>query len=102
MPLLPPPNGGRTSDFIESREYEKPLSVYGILNSCLMNIIAPNLPEAGGWTRRESWRGHQRGSMAWRHFHLNTQLSNGESPKLFESSENFKARLRLRGRCGRR
>lgn len=26
--------GGRTSDFIESREYEKPLNVYGYSNSC--------------------------------------------------------------------
>ncbi|STJ41994.1 ADP-glyceromanno-heptose 6-epimerase RfaD [Escherichia coli] len=31
--------GGRTSDFIESREYEKPLNVYGYSNSCLMNMF---------------------------------------------------------------
>ncbi|MDU3067334.1 MAG: NAD-dependent epimerase/dehydratase family protein [Escherichia coli] len=33
--------------------------------------------------------GHK-GSMASVAFHLNTQLNNGESPKLFEGSENFK------------
>ncbi len=31
---------------------------------------------------------------------LNTQLNNGESPKLFEGSENFQTRLRLCWRCG--
>jgi UDP-glucose 4-epimerase len=29
--------GGRTSDFIESREYEQPLNVYGYSNSCSTN-----------------------------------------------------------------
>lgn len=29
--------GGRTSDFIESREYEQPLNVYGYPSFCLMN-----------------------------------------------------------------
>ncbi|WP_254557390.1 NAD-dependent epimerase/dehydratase family protein, partial [Salmonella enterica] len=33
--------------------------------------------------------GHK-GSMASEAFHLNTQLNNCESPKLFEGSENFK------------
>ena len=57
--------GGRTSDFIESREYEQPLNVYG--------------PREG-----------HKGSMASVAFHLNTQLNNGESPKLFEGSDGFK------------
>lgn len=32
--------GGRTSDFIESREYENRLTFTAILNSCLMNMCA--------------------------------------------------------------
>lgn len=32
--------GGRTSDFIESREYEQPLNVYGYPNSCSTNTSA--------------------------------------------------------------
>lgn len=32
--------GGRTSDFIESREYEKPLNVYGYSEFLLMNTCA--------------------------------------------------------------
>ena len=65
--------GGRTSDFIESREYEKPLNVYGYSKFLFDEYVRQILPEAN--------------SVA---FHLNTQLNNGESPKLFEGSENFK------------
>lgn len=32
--------GGRTSDFIESREYEQPLNVYATPNSCSTNTSA--------------------------------------------------------------
>ena len=88
--------GGRTSDFIESREYEKPLNVYGYSKFLFDEYVRQILPEANSqivgfryfnvYGPRE---GHK-GSMASVAFHLNTQLNNGESPKLFEGSENFK------------
>ena len=83
--------GGRTSDFIESREY-----VYGYSKFLFDEYVRQILPEANSqivgfryfnvYGPRE---GHK-GSMASVAFHLNTQLNNGESPKLFEGSENFK------------
>lgn len=88
--------GGRTSDFIESREYEKPLNVYGYSKFLFDEYVRQIPPEANSqivgfryfnvYGPRE---GHK-GSMASVAFHLNTQLNNGESPKLFEGSENFK------------
>ena len=88
--------GGRTSDFIESREYEKPLNVYGYSKFLFDEYVRQILPEANSqivgfryfnvYGPRE---GHK-GSMASVAFHLNTQLNKGESPKLFEGSENFK------------
>ncbi|ONG19828.1 ADP-glyceromanno-heptose 6-epimerase [Escherichia coli] len=69
--------GGRTSDFIESREYENlPEANSQIVGFRYFNVYGPR-------------EGHK-GSMASVAFHLNTQLNNGESPKLFEGSENFK------------
>ena len=54
------------------------------------------LPEANSqivglplFQRLRTREGHK-GSMASVAFHLNTQLNNGETPKLFEGSENFK------------
>lgn len=98
--------GGRTSDFIESREYEQPLNVYGYSKFLFDEYVRQILPEANSqivgfryfnvYGPRE---GHK-GSMASVAFHLNTQLNNGESPKLFEGSDGFQARLRLRGRRG--
>ena len=93
--------GGRTSDFIESREYEKPLNVYGYSKFLFDEYVRQILPEANSqivgfryfnvYGPRE---GHK-GSMASVAFHLNTQLNNGESPKLFEGSENFKRDFNL-------
>ncbi|MGY6027247.1 ADP-glyceromanno-heptose 6-epimerase [Phytobacter sp. AG2a] len=88
--------GGRTSNFIESREYEQPLNVYGYSKFLFDEYVRQVLPEANSpvvgfryfnvYGPRE---GHK-GSMASVAFHLNTQLNNGESPKLFEGSDNFK------------
>lgn len=88
--------GGRTSDFIESREYEQPLNVYGYSKFLFDEYVRQILPEANSqivgfryfnvYGPRE---GHK-GSMASVAFHLNTQLNNGESPKLFEGSDGFK------------
>lgn len=88
--------GGRNSDFIEERQFEAPLNVYGYSKMLFDHYVREILPEAQSqicgfryfnvYGPRE---GHK-GSMASVAFHLNTQLNNGENPKLFEGSDNFK------------
>ncbi|WP_455814948.1 ADP-glyceromanno-heptose 6-epimerase [Pseudomonas graminis] len=88
--------GGRNADFIEERQYEEPLNVYGYSKMLFDHYVREILPEAQSqvcgfryfnvYGPRE---GHK-GSMASVAFHLNTQLNNGENPKLFEGSDNFK------------
>lgn len=88
--------GGRNADFIEERQYEEPLNVYGYSKMQFDHYVRNILPEAQSqvcgfryfnvYGPRE---GHK-GSMASVAFHLNTQLSNGENPKLFAGSESFK------------
>lgn len=88
--------GGRTRDFIESREFEGPLNVYGYSKFLFDEYVRKILPDAESqivgfryfnvYGPRE---GHK-GSMASVAFHLNTQLNRGENPKLFEGSENFR------------
>ncbi len=88
-------------------EYEKPLNVYGYSKFLFDEYVRQILPEANSHRRFPaiSTSADHVKAIKVKHgkrgFHLNTQLNNGESPKLFEGSENF-ARLRLRGRCGRR
>ncbi|BCQ37153.1 MULTISPECIES: ADP-glyceromanno-heptose 6-epimerase [Erwinia] len=88
--------GGRNADFIEERQFEEPLNVYGYSKMLFDHYVREILPEAQSqvcgfryfnvYGPRE---GHK-GSMASVAFHLNTQLNNGENPKLFEGSDNFK------------
>ncbi|MGB9095958.1 ADP-glyceromanno-heptose 6-epimerase [Erwinia sp.] len=88
--------GGRNDNFIEERQYEEPLNVYGYSKMLFDHYVRQILPEAGSqvcgfryfnvYGPRE---GHK-GSMASVAFHLNTQLTNGENPKLFEGSDTFK------------
>ncbi|WP_158782275.1 ADP-glyceromanno-heptose 6-epimerase [Pantoea sp. BAV 3049] len=88
--------GGRNENFIEERQYEQPLNVYGYSKMLFDHYVRDILPEADSqvcgfryfnvYGPRE---GHK-GSMASVAFHLNTQLNNGENPKLFEGSDNFK------------
>lgn len=88
--------GGRNSDFIEERQFEAPLNVYGYSKMLFDHYVRNILPEAQSqvcgfryfnvYGPRE---GHK-GSMASVAFHLNTQLNNGENPKLFEGSDGFK------------
>ncbi len=72
------------------------MNVYGYSKFLFDEYVRQILPEANSqivgfryfnvYGPRE---GHK-GSMASVAFHLNTQLNKGESPKLFEGSENFK------------
>lgn len=88
--------GGRNADFIEERQFEEPLNVYGYSKMLFDHYVRTILPEAQSqvcgfryfnvYGPRE---GHK-GSMASVAFHLNTQLNNGENPKLFEGSDSFK------------
>ncbi|NLS43895.1 ADP-glyceromanno-heptose 6-epimerase [BEV proteobacterium] len=87
--------GGRTSDFIEERQYEQPLNVYGYSKFLFDQYVRDILPQADSqicgfryfnvYGPRE---GHK-GSMASVAFHLNNQISQGENPKPFSGSENF-------------
>ncbi|MGK2888709.1 MAG: ADP-glyceromanno-heptose 6-epimerase [Candidatus Malihini olakiniferum] len=87
--------GRRTSDFIEERQYEQQLNVYGYSKFLFDQYVRDILPQADSqicgfryfnvYGPRE---GHK-GSMASVAFHLNNQINQGENPKLFSGSENF-------------
>lgn len=87
--------GGRTDNFIEERQYESPLNVYGYSKFLFDEYVRQILPEAKSmicgfryfnvYGPRE---GHK-GSMASVAFHLNNQVNAGQNPKLFEGSETF-------------
>ncbi|MFC3396884.1 ADP-glyceromanno-heptose 6-epimerase [Brenneria rubrifaciens] len=88
--------GGRNDNFIEARQYEQPLNVYGYSKFLFDQYVREILPQAESqicgfryfnvYGPRE---GHK-GSMASVAFHLNNQINQGENPKLFAGSENFK------------
>ncbi len=88
--------GGRNEHFIEERQYEQPLNVYGYSKMLFDHYVRQILPEADsqvcGFRYFNVYGPHEghKGSMASVAFHLNTQLNNGENPKLFTGSENFK------------
>ncbi|QYM92740.1 ADP-glyceromanno-heptose 6-epimerase [Dickeya zeae] len=88
--------GGRTDNFVEDRQYEQPLNVYGYSKFLFDQYVRDILPQADSqicgfryfnvYGPRE---GHK-GGMASVAFHLNNQINQGENPKLFAGSENFK------------
>ncbi|ACT08746.1 ADP-L-glycero-D-manno-heptose-6-epimerase [Dickeya chrysanthemi Ech1591] len=88
--------GGRTDNFVEDRRYEQPLNVYGYSKFLFDQYVREILPQADSqicgfryfnvYGPRES----HKGSMASVAFHLNNQINQGENPKLFAGSENFK------------
>lgn len=94
--------GGRDSDFIEEREYEGALNVYGYSKQQFDNYIrrlwkdaeehGEKLSQITGFRYFNVYgpREQHKGSMASVAFHLNTQILKGENPKLFEGSETFK------------
>jgi len=88
--------GGRTDHFIEERQYEAPLNVYGYSKCQFDQYVRRLLPEADSQVVGFRYfnvygpREQHKGSMASVAFHLNTQLNNGENPKLFAGSEQFK------------
>lgn len=88
--------GGRSDHFIEERQYEKPLNVYGYSKFLFDQYVRKVLPQITSqvcgfryfnvYGPRE---GHK-GSMASVAFHLNSQINQGQKPKLFAGSEKFK------------
>jgi len=88
--------GGRSDNFIEERQYEKPLNVYGYSKFLFDQYVREILPEAKSqicgfrYFNVYGPKENHKGSMASVAYHLNSQISQGEKPKLFEGSDNFK------------
>ncbi|ELR63993.1 ADP-L-glycero-D-manno-heptose-6-epimerase [Photobacterium marinum] len=94
--------GGRDHDFIEEKEYEGALNVYGYSKQQFDNYVrriwqdaeehGEKLSQITGFRYFNVYgpREQHKGSMASVAFHLNTQITNGENPKLFEGSDTFK------------
>ncbi|MFS1563933.1 MAG: ADP-glyceromanno-heptose 6-epimerase [Candidatus Arsenophonus phytopathogenicus] len=88
--------GGRSDHFIEERQYEKPLNIYGYSKFLFDQYVRGLLPQITSqvcgfryfnvYGPRE---GHKE-SMASVAFHLNNQINQGQRPKLFAGSEKFK------------
>ncbi|MGL4858564.1 MAG: ADP-glyceromanno-heptose 6-epimerase [Enterobacteriaceae bacterium] len=87
--------GGRSDHFIEQRQYEKPLNVYGYSKLLFDHYVRQLLPEVGSQVCGFRYfnvygpREAHKGSMASVAFHLNEQIKRGENPKLFAGSEHF-------------
>lgn len=88
--------GGCNDNFIEDRQFEKPLNVYGYSKFLFDQYVRTILPkiksQVCGFRYFNVYgpREQHKGSMASVAFHLDSQLNKGERPKLFEGSENFK------------
>lgn len=93
---------GDTSTFIEEKQYEGALNVYGYSKQQFDNYVRriwqdaeeheEKLPQITGFRYFNVYgpREQHKGSMASVAFHLNNQMNAGENPKLFAGSEDFK------------
>lgn len=81
--------------FKESREYEKPLNVYGYSKFQFDQYVRRILPEAESQVIGFRYfnvygpREQHKGSMASVAYHLNNQIKAGENPKLFEGCDGY-------------
>ncbi|WP_413112730.1 ADP-glyceromanno-heptose 6-epimerase [Thaumasiovibrio sp. DFM-14] len=94
--------GGRDKDFIEERQYEGALNVYGYSKQQFDNYVrrlqkdaadhGETLSQITGFRYFNVYgpREEHKGSMASVAYHLNEQIQRGENPKLFAGSETFK------------
>ena len=88
--------GGRTDNFIEEREYEKPLNVYGyskfLFDQYVRKILPNSKTQICGFRYFNVYgpRENHKGNMASVAYHLNEQILKSEKPKLFNGSDNFK------------
>ncbi len=93
---------GDTDTFIEEREYEGALNVYGYSKQQFDNYVrrlwadaeehGETVSQITGFRYFNVYgpREQHKGSMASVAFHLNSQMNAGEDPKLFEGSDQFK------------
>ncbi|HCE1977517.1 TPA: ADP-glyceromanno-heptose 6-epimerase [Vibrio parahaemolyticus] len=93
---------GETDTFIEKREYEGALNVYGYSKQLFDNYVrhlwrdaqerGEQLSQITGFRYFNVYgpREEHKGCMASVALHLNNQISAGENPKLFAGSEHFK------------
>ncbi|MPW37526.1 ADP-glyceromanno-heptose 6-epimerase [Vibrio sp. B1Z05] len=93
---------GETDTFIEEKQYEGALNVYGYSKQQFDNYVRRLVADAKAHNETLSQitgfryfnvygpREQHKGSMASVAFHLNNQLNAGENPKLFAGSEHFK------------
>ncbi|MGP1924798.1 MAG: ADP-glyceromanno-heptose 6-epimerase [Arsenophonus sp. NEOnobi-MAG3] len=88
--------GRRTDHFIEDRQYEKVLNIYGyskFLFDQYVRLLLPQITsQVCGFRYFNVYGPHEghKGSMASVAFHLNSQINQGQKPKLFIGSEKFK------------
>ncbi len=94
--------GGRDHDFIEEKQYEGALNVYGYSKQQFDNYVrriwldaeerGEKLSQITGFRYFNVYgpREQHKGSMASVAFHLHTQITEGKNPKLFEGSNIFK------------
>lgn len=94
--------GGRSDNFIEEKQFEGALNVYGYSKQQFDNYVrrlwedaeahGETLSQITGFRYFNVYgpREQHKGSMASVAFHLNNQLLTGENAKLFERSDEFK------------
>ncbi|MGP1959952.1 MAG: ADP-glyceromanno-heptose 6-epimerase [Arsenophonus sp. NC-TX2-MAG3] len=88
--------GKRNDYFIEERKYEKALNVYGyskfLFDQYVRGILLQITSQVSGFRYFNVYgpRESHKGSMASIAFHLNTQINQGQNPKLFAGSKKFK------------
>lgn len=86
---------GDKTEFIEERQFEGPLNVYGYSKFLFDEYVRQILPQATSpvcgfkYFNVYGPREQHKGSMASVAFHLNNQMLKGENPKLFAGSEHF-------------
>ena len=86
---------GDTETFIEEKQYEGPLNVYGYSKLQFDNYVRRLLPtiksQVVGFRYFNVYGPHEqhKGGMASVAFHLNTQINKGDNPKLFEGCDGY-------------
>ncbi|WP_432455402.1 MULTISPECIES: ADP-glyceromanno-heptose 6-epimerase [unclassified Agarivorans] len=86
---------GDTETFIEEKQYEGPLNVYGYSKLQFDNYVRRLLPEIESQVVGFRYfnvygpREQHKGSMASVAFHLNNQVNDGQNPKLFEGYDGY-------------
>ncbi len=87
--------GGRSENFIEGRQYECPLNVYGYTKFLFDEYMRRFLPKLQSpvvglkYFNVYGPREQHKGTMASVAFHLNNQVLKGENPKLFAGTDGY-------------